>query len=69
VGLRRPVCRADNLIALKEGSGVRKKHNCLGFAFIAAIVTTCFGLARPSSGHNVIHKGEKKHNCLCTGVM
>jgi hypothetical protein len=43
---------------LKEGSGVCQKHNCLGFVFIAAIVTTCFGCAWPSSGHNVdvMHK-------------
>jgi hypothetical protein len=38
---------------LKDGSGVRQKHNCLGFVFIAAILTTCFGLAWASSVHNV----------------
>jgi hypothetical protein len=43
---------------LKEGSGVRQKHNCLGIVLIAAMVTTCFGRAWPSSGHNVdvLHK-------------
>jgi hypothetical protein len=41
------------LDTLKEGSKVRQKHNCLGFVFIAAIVTTCFGRAWPSSGHDV----------------
>jgi hypothetical protein len=44
-----PLC----LSILKEGSGVCQKHNCLGFVFIAAIVTTCFGRAWPSSGHSV----------------
>jgi hypothetical protein len=48
---------------LKEGSGVRQKHNCLGLVFIAAIVTTCFGRAWPSSGHN----GGVIHNCMYTG--
>jgi hypothetical protein len=38
---------------LKEGSGVRQKHNCVGFVFIAAIVTTCFDRAWSFSGHNV----------------
>jgi hypothetical protein len=49
----------ENLqVFLKGGSGVRQKHNCLGFVFLAAIVTTCFGRAWPSSGHNVdvVHK-------------
>jgi hypothetical protein len=43
---------------LKEGSRVRQKHSCLGIVLIAAIVTTCFGHAWPSSGHNVdvVHK-------------
>jgi hypothetical protein len=41
-----------------KGSSVRQKHNCLGVVFIAAMVTTCFGRAWPSSGHNVdvVHK-------------
>jgi hypothetical protein len=57
LGSSSPLC----LSILKEGSGVRRKHNCLGFVFIAAIVTTCFGRAWPSSGHNVevMHKREK----------
>jgi hypothetical protein len=38
---------------LKDGSGIRQKHNCLGLVVIAAIVTKCFGRAWPSSGHNV----------------
>jgi hypothetical protein len=38
---------------LKEGSRVRQKHICLVILFIAAIATTCFGRAWPSSGHNV----------------
>jgi hypothetical protein len=41
------------LNVLKEGSRVRQKHNCLGILFIAAIATTSFGRAWPSSGHNV----------------
>jgi hypothetical protein len=43
---------------LKERSRVRQKHNCHGIVFIAAMVTTCFGPAWPSSGHNVdvLHK-------------
>jgi hypothetical protein len=53
-GSSSPLC----LRKLKEGSRVRQKHNCLGIVFIAAIVTTCFGRALPSSGHNVdvLHK-------------
>jgi hypothetical protein len=49
-----PLC----LRILKEGSRVRQKHNCLGIAFIAALVTTCFGRAWPSSVYNVdvLHK-------------
>jgi hypothetical protein len=49
-----PLC----LRILKEGSRVRQKHSCLGIVFIAAIATTCFGRAWPSSGHNVdaVHK-------------
>jgi hypothetical protein len=52
------MCGVKNWKILKEGSGFRQKHNCLGFAFIAAIVTTCFGRAWPFSGHNVdvMHK-------------
>jgi hypothetical protein len=38
---------------LKAGSRVRQKHNCLGFVFIAAVVSTCFGRAWPSSGHKL----------------
>jgi hypothetical protein len=44
------------LLSLKEGGGVRQKHNCLGFVFIAAMVTTCFGRAWPSSGHVYVMK-------------
>jgi hypothetical protein len=53
-GSSSPLC----LLILKEGSRVRQKHNCLGIVFITAIVTTCFGRAWPSSGHNVdvVHK-------------
>jgi hypothetical protein len=56
-GSSSPLC----LRILKEGSRVRQKHNCLGIVFIAAIVTTSFGRAWPSSGHNVdvVHKREK----------
>jgi hypothetical protein len=44
----------------KEGSKVRQKHNCLVILFIAAIATTCFGRAWPSSCHNVdVYKWEK----------
>jgi hypothetical protein len=32
-------------------------------------LTPCFGLARPSSGRNVVHNGEKIHNCLYTGLL
>jgi hypothetical protein len=41
------------------------KHNCLVILFIAAIATTCFGRAWPSSGHivDVVHKWEK-HDCM-----
>jgi hypothetical protein len=53
----------------KEGGGVRLKHNCLWFCILLPIVTTCFGLARPSSGRNVVHKGENTHSCLYMGVM
>jgi hypothetical protein len=53
-GTSSPLC----LRILKEGIRVRQKHNCIGIVFIAAIVTTCFGRAWPSSGHNVdvVHK-------------
>jgi hypothetical protein len=45
----------------KVGSRVCQKHNCLGFVLIAAIVTTCFGRAWPSSGHKLtLYKYEKK---------
>jgi hypothetical protein len=44
-GSSSPLC----LRILKEGIRVRQKHNCLGIVFIAAIVTTCFGRAWPSS--------------------
>jgi hypothetical protein len=37
----------------KVKSTVRQKHNCLVILFVAAIATTCFGRAWPSSGHNV----------------
>jgi hypothetical protein len=41
-----------------ERSRVRQKTNGLGIVFIAAIATTCFGRAWPSSGHkvDVVHK-------------
>jgi hypothetical protein len=42
-----PLC----LRMLEEGSRVHQKHNCLCIVFIAAIATTCFGRAWPSSGH------------------
>jgi hypothetical protein len=48
-GSSSPLC----LRILKERSRVCQKHNCLVILFIAAIVTTCFGCAWPSSGHNV----------------
>jgi hypothetical protein len=50
----------------KVGSRVCQKHNCLGFVFVAAIVTTCFGRAWPSSGHKLTlyTNEEKKHNCI-----
>jgi hypothetical protein len=48
-GSSSPLC----LRILKEGSGVRQKHNCLVILFIAEIATTCFGRAWPSSGHYV----------------
>jgi hypothetical protein len=53
-GTSSPLC----LRIFKEESRVRQKHNCLGIVFIAAMVTTCFGRAWPSSGHNgdVLHK-------------
>jgi hypothetical protein len=43
----------NQVSCLKEGSRVRQKHNCLVILFIAAIATTCFGRAWPSSGHKV----------------
>jgi uncharacterized membrane protein len=39
--------------------GPSRNTTGLVFVFIALMVTTCFGLARPSSGHNVVRKGEK----------
>jgi hypothetical protein len=50
----------------KVGSRVRQKHSCLGFVFIAAIVTTRFGRAWPSSGDKLTlyTNEEKKHNCI-----
>jgi hypothetical protein len=53
-GSSSPLC----LRILKEESTARQKHNCLGIVFIAAIATTCFGRAWPSSCHNVdvVHK-------------
>jgi hypothetical protein len=52
----------------KRRWGVRLKTQLSWFCILLLIVTTCFGLARPSSGHNVVHKGENIHNCLYTGV-
>jgi hypothetical protein len=58
-------CVVPRTLALKEVSRVCQKHNCLVILFIAAIATTCFGRAWPSSGHNVdvVHKWEK-HDCM-----
>jgi hypothetical protein len=54
-----------NITWLKEGRRVRQKHNCLVILFIAAIATTCFGRAWPSSGHVVdVYKWEKTRFCL-----
>jgi hypothetical protein len=43
----KPANIPNDISVLKEGNGVRQKHNCLGFVFIAAKVTTCFGRAWP----------------------
>jgi hypothetical protein len=53
----------------KKEVGVRLKTQLSWFCILLPIVTTCLGLARPSSGRNVVHKGENTHNCLYTGVM
>jgi hypothetical protein len=53
----------------KKVGGVRLKTQLSWFCILLPIVTTCFGLARPSSGRNVVHKEENTHNCLYTGVM
>jgi hypothetical protein len=57
-----------SLCKSKEGGGVRLKTQLSWFCILLQIVTTCFGLARPSSGRNVVHKGENTHNCLYTGA-
>jgi hypothetical protein len=56
-------------ITLKEGGGVHLKTQLSWFCILSPIVTTCFGLARPSSGRNVVNKGENIHNCLYTGLL
>jgi hypothetical protein len=57
------VCASTFSKRSKEGSRVRQKHNCLGFVFIRAIVTTCFGRAWSSSGHKLtLYTNEEKKN-------
>jgi hypothetical protein len=51
-GSSSPLC----LCKSKEGGGVRLKTQLSWFYILLPIVTTCFGLARPSSGRNVVHK-------------
>jgi hypothetical protein len=48
----------------KEGGGVRLKTQLSWCCILLPIVTTCFGLARPSSGHK-----EKIHTIVCTRAL
>jgi hypothetical protein len=56
-------------IPVRKEVGVRLKTQLSWFCILLLNVTTFFGLARPSSGRNVVHKGENIHNCLYTGVL
>jgi hypothetical protein len=44
-------------LSKEKGGWVRLKTQLSWFCILLPIVTTCFGLARPFSGHNVVHKG------------
>jgi hypothetical protein len=63
-GSSSPLC-----FCTSKGGGICLKTQLSWFCILLSNVTTCFGLAWPSSGRNVVNKGENTHNRLYTGVM